>query len=151
MVSYTYFILLRRGIVMVKKGMKSLEVGTVDNGISIELEDLLSLMRDRQGLFIRKGKYVILKGNLRQLNTVLFDVIMSDVGMKLGSTRLSDTTLQDIQDRLSCVFECIDLNIYLNDIKVQEGYDLVMKLVPRVGLQYCKEGNKIILVEKYKM
>lgn len=151
MVSYTYFILLRRGIVMVKKGMKSLEVGTVDNGISIELEDLLSLMRDRQGLFIRKGKYVVLKGNLRQLNAVLFDVIMSDVGRKLGSTRLSDTTLQDIQDRLSCVFECIDLDIYLNDIKVQEGYDLVMKLVPRVGLQYCREENKIILVERYEM
>lgn len=136
---------------MVKKGMKSLEVGTVDNGISIELDDLLSLMRDRQGLFIRKGKYVALKGNLRQLNTVLFDVIMSDVGRKLGSTRLSDTTLQDIQDRLSCVFECIDLDIYLNDIKVQEGYDLVMKLVPRVGLQYCREENKIILVERYEV
>lgn len=151
MVSYTYFILLRRGVVMVKKGMKSLEVGTVDNGISIELDDLLSLMRDRQGLFIRKGKYVALKGNLRQLNTVLFDVIMSDVGRKLGSTRLSDTTLQDIQDRLSCVFECIDLDIYLNDIKVQEGYDLVMKLVPRVGLQYCREENKIILVERYEV
>lgn len=136
---------------MAKKSIKSLEVGTVDNGISIELDDLLSLMRDRQGLFIRKGKYVVLKSDLRQLNTVLFDVIMSDVGRKLGSTRLSDTTLQDIQDRLSCVFECIDLDIYLNDIKVQEGYDLVMKLVPRVGLQYCRQENKIILVERYEV
>lgn len=136
---------------MAKKGIKSLEVGTVDKGISIELNDLLSHIRDKQGLFIRKGKYVVLKGDLRQLSPVLFDVIMSDVGRKLGSTRLSDTTLQDIQDRLSCVFECIDLDIYLNDIKVQEGYDLVMKLVPRVGLQYCRQENKIILVERYEV
>lgn len=136
---------------MTKKVIKSLEVGTVDNGISIGLDDLLSHIRDKQGLFIRKGKYVVLKGDLRQLNTVLFDVIMSEVGRKLGNTRLSDTTMQEIQDRLSCVFECIDLDIYLNDIKVQEGYDLVMKLVPSVGLQYCKESNKIILVEMYEL
>lgn len=132
---------------MTKRVIKSLEVGTVDNGISIGLNDLLSHIRDKQGLFIRKGKYVVLKGDLQQLNTVLFDATMSKVSRKLGRTRLNDTTLQDIQDRLSCVFECIDLNIYLNDIKVQEGYDLVMKLVPSVGLQYCKESNKIILVE----
>lgn len=136
---------------MTKKVIKSLEVGTVDNGISIGLDDLLSHIRDKQGLFIRKGKYVVLKGDLRQLNTVLCDVIMSEVGRKLGNTRLSDTTMQEIQDRLSCVFECIDLDIYLNDIKVQEGYDLVMKLVPSVGLQYCKESNKIILVEMYEL
>lgn len=136
---------------MTKKVIKSLEVGTVDNGISIGLDDLLSHIRDKQGLFIRKGKYVVLKGDLQQLNTVLFNATMSKVSRKLGSTRLSDTTLQDIQDRLSCVFECIDLDIYLNDIKVQEGYDLVMKLVPRVGLQYCKESNKIILVEMYEL
>lgn len=132
---------------MAKKGIKSLEVGTVDNGIFIELNDLLSHIRDKQGLFIRKGKYVVLKGDLRQLSSVLFEDIMSKVCRKLENSRLSDTTLQDIQDRLSCVFECIDLNIYLNDIKVQEGYDLVMKLVPSVGLQYCKESNKIILVQ----
>ena len=106
---------------MAKKGIKSLEVGTVDNGIFIELNDLLSHIRDKQGLFIRKGKYVVLKGDLRQLSSVLFEDIMYKVCRKLENSRLSDTTLQDIQDRLSCVFECIDLNIYLNDIKVQEG------------------------------
>lgn len=135
---------------MAKKGIKSLEVGTVDNGISIELDDLLFHMKDKQGLFIRKGKYEILKGDLRQLNSVLFDVIMSEISRKLGSTRLSDTTFQDIQDRLSCVFESIDLDTYLNDIKVQEGYDLVLKLAPSVGLQYCKEINKMVLVESYE-
>lgn len=132
---------------MTKKVIKSLEVGTVDNGISIGLNDLLSLIRDKQGLFIRKGKYVVLKGDLRQLNTVLFNATMSKVSRKLGSIRLSSTTFQDIQDRLSCVVESIDLNTYLNEIKVQEGYDLVMKLVPSVGLQYCKERNKIILIK----
>lgn len=65
----------------------------------------------------------------------------------VGSIRLSSTTFKDIQDRLSCVVESINLNTYLNEIKVQEGYDLVMKLVPSVGLQYCKESNKIILVK----
>lgn len=42
---------------MTKKVIKSLEVGIVDNGISIGL-------RDKQGLFIRKGKYVVLKVDL---------------------------------------------------------------------------------------
>ena len=81
---------------MTKKVIKSLEVGTVDNGISIGLDDLLSHIRDKLGLFIRKGKYVVLKGDLQQLNTVLFNATMSKVSRKLGSTRLSDTTLQDI-------------------------------------------------------
>lgn len=49
---------------MTKKVIKSLEVGIVDNGISIGLDDLLSHIRDKQGLFIRKGKYVVLKGDL---------------------------------------------------------------------------------------